>query len=162
MNSITHKRRTDNATHDKSQHKWWWIRIYVLTGTEGNRTNGKTCTTLLSLRIPIGNSVTPLCLTAEYILICTLNPSRLPYLLASAPIQSPAVLAPELPESHARRCILLSPRRMKALVAVCLPFLHWHRYIPAGNWRRHTVDIYLLQREFTRRTTKLPCDTGHR
>ena len=83
------------------------------------------------------------------------------HLLAPALIQSPAILVPEPPERHAPHRILPGPRMMRALVVGCLPFLHLAQVRSRGDWRRCIVDIYLIQREVTRRTTELPQENGH-
>ena len=70
-------------------------------------------------------------------------------------IQSPATLTPEPPERHAPHRILPGPRVMRALVVGCLPFLHLAQVRSQGDLRHGTVDIYLIERVFTRRTTEL-------
>ena len=77
------------------------------------------------------------------------------HLRAPALIQSPAVLAPEPPERHAPHRILPGPRMMRALVVGRLPFLHLAQVHSQGDLRHRTVDIYLIERVFTRRTTEL-------
>lgn len=77
------------------------------------------------------------------------------------PRPNPAVLAPKPPDCNSGRHIPYGLQRMRPLVVGCLSFLHLAQLRSRGDWQRRTVDVYLLQREFTRRTTELPRDTNH-
>ena len=117
----------------------------MLSGTEGmGRQND--VHNLIAIAYSDRDVAEPHCLTVENILICS------SYTLGASP-SSPCP-CPN-PERHAPHRILPGPRVMRALVVGCLPFLHLAQVRSQGDLRHGTVDIYLIERVFTRRTTEL-------
>ena len=105
-----------------------------------DRTDRKTCTTLLLLCIQIRDTAVPHCMSREH-LICTL------YALD-------ALTLPPCPSFNPNPAVIYKPsewhhpnlQRMGALIAGCFPFLHLEQVHSCGNWQQCIMDTYLLQR----------------